>query len=106
MSDVKLSPEQYWRWRTTIAEMDHGNANYESGQLRYGHMLKDLEISRLSAVIYKQGQLQTLEEKRNLLKKEYENEKKKIEDELGVSLNNCVIDDIDFSVKSLDEQKT
>lgn len=96
----KLKASQYWEWRTSIVEMEMADKNLKFAQLQHECMLKDLEIARLRAAIFKTT-TQTLEDKKNLAKEEYEKYKTKLEASLGMSLSNCVINE-NFEVNKLD----
>lgn len=103
MTDPKLTPAEYWHWRTCIAEMQLAESNYKNADLRHGQMLRDIEISRLHALMFQKVNMNQLDEQHTLCKREYEKCKSNLEESLGVSLNGCVIDDVDFSVKKLEE---
>lgn len=98
-----LKPEMYWEWRCTINEMDLAKKECDVNYLKFEMMNKDLEIARLRTMLFKTG-LGVLQEKANLAKNEYEKMKAKIEAETGVSLNGCVIDDVTFEIKKLDQE--
>lgn len=103
MDNVRLSKEQYWKWRCYIAEMQTAEAHYNKAQHQYGQMLKDIEISRLNALLFQKSNMSALEEKHTLCKKDYEEVKAEVEKELGMSLNGCVIDDVTHEVKKIEE---
>ena len=100
-SDIKLSPELYWEWRCTINDVDGTKKDFDVGFLKHELMLKDQEIARLKSALFKSS-LTSLQEKANLAKNEYEKMKKKIEDKIGISLNDCTITDT-FEVKKLNQ---
>lgn len=99
---TSLKPEQYWKWRHCIEIMNHNNTKVKLGQLMMSFMDKDVEIQKLKLELYKLNRFKVLEEQAEDSKKEYEALKKEIEQEIGQSLNNCVIDDNTFEVKNLD----
>lgn len=99
-SGPKLRPELYWEWRCSINEMDLAKKEKDIGQLKLESMAKDLEIARLRAGMFKQS-LSSVEDKVVSTKNEYEKMKERIEKEINMSLNECVIDDITFEVKKL-----
>lgn len=98
---MKLKPEVYWEWRCTINEMDLAKKDLDVNTLKYEMMVKDQEISRLRSLIFKNS-LSHYQDKQILTKNEYEKMKKRIEEDLGMSLNNTVIDDITHEVKKLE----
>lgn len=104
MENPKLKPEQYWEWRFLINEMYVAEEKLKIGQLQLEMMNKDLEICRLRASLFKNS-LQSLDDKKGLTKKDYLEYKERLENELGVSLNNKVIDDISFEVRELENEQ-
>ena len=102
MDNPKLTPVQYWKWRFFISEMQLADRDLNNGALKYEMMLKDQEIYRLKCALFKTS-LNSLEDARNIAKKNYEEVKAEIEKKLGVSLSGCTIDDITFEVKKLEE---
>ena len=101
----RLKPEQYWEWRTTIAEMQLAERDFRIGNMQAENMTKDLEILRLKLSLFKNN-LDVLSSKRDAAKKEYDDMKKKLEGQLKISLSGCVIDDITFEVKRLEDAKS
>lgn len=102
MDNPRLKPEQYWEWRTSIAEMQLAEKDYKANQLQYGCILKDIEIAQLKANIYKNTTLNGSETKKKQLKEEYEKFRAKLESEIGMSLKNCTIDDVTFEIRQLE----
>jgi len=102
MENKKLKPARYWEWRTCIVEMQHAETKLKVSEMQYEMMLKDHEIARLKAALFKTT-LSSLKESKELAKKEYDKLKERIEKDLGISLNGCVIDDITFEIKKLEE---
>jgi predicted metal-binding transcription factor (methanogenesis marker protein 9) len=105
MEDKKLSPEQYYKWRNTISEMWLEESKLKEDGLRVIVMEKDAELSRLRTALYKSQTLNAQREKVSLARSEYERCKKELENQLGISLSGCVIDDVTFEVKMLEEEK-
>lgn len=99
---VKIKADQYWEWRTTVEEMDHSETKLKLIRMTHALMEKEIENQRLKSAMYK-AQIKTQEEQHALAKKNYQELKLRIEKKIGQSLNNCVIDDVTFEVKSLDE---
>lgn len=102
VTNPKLKPELYWEWRCTISEMDKAKKEFDIHFLKHEMMIKDIEIARLKTALYK-ANLNMYEEASNLAKKEYDSMKKRIEEEIGMSLNDTVIDDFSFEVKKLNK---
>lgn len=105
MSDEvkKLTPEQFWKWSNYIESMHHAETKLKCSQLMMNNMEKDVELQKLRNVVFRQQQVKSSEEKLSLKKAEYEEIKAQIEKELGLSLNGCVIDEVTFEVKKIDE---
>ena len=99
---AKLSPEQYWKWRTAASEMNSAaiEAKYKFQSFQMAE--KDIEIAKLRNVLYKQV-VQTYQDRANQSKVDYDELKAQLEVELGVSLKDAVIDDITFEIKPLED---
>lgn len=98
-----LTPAQYWEWRESIEEMFHAKTKAELSACKLSLMEKDIEISKLRSIIYKEtvkahGKLREDSAKR------YEMLRARLEGELGYSLADKVIDELTFEVK--EEPKT
>ena len=89
-SVAKMSPAQYWEWRTTVEEMNHAETKLK---------LKELEIKisdREAAIIdrerkIKSIQLQKLNENRDKIKSDYKVFQENLEKKLNVNLTDTVI---------------
>lgn len=97
----KLKAESYWKWRHKIEEMNHADTKLLMSRLQYSHMEKDLEIARLKTLQFKQT-IKMHEDNQTLAKKEYEDIKLELENEVGHSLNGFSIDDISYEVRKLE----
>ena len=103
MDDSKLTPEEYWEWMSSINLMgkrkaEIGQAEAESKAIGLEVQLKTLELKLHSKT--------RLEGVRNGLQdsiKGYEEIKSRIENRLGFSLNNKIIDEVTLEVKSAPE---
>lgn len=96
-----LTPEEYWEWRTTIAEWHKAKQDLMSRQLRLGMMEKDVEIARLKIALNKRD-IQDFEGTVTPFKEEYEKTKVRLEKRLGCTLDGCVIND-SFEVIKLED---
>lgn len=97
----KLTPEEYWEWRTTIAEMQNAEAEHRVNTLKAALMAKDIEISQLKLNSFK-AVIRSSEENKKAHDSEYKRFKGKLEERLGISLDNKVIDDLTFEVREID----
>lgn len=105
MNDINilgtLTPAEYWEWRTSVTELQKADFELKYKQCLLAMMEKDADIARLRMAIYKQ-ELVSFTDKVSSVKSDYDSYKKKLEDKLGYSLNNCVIDDVTFEVKKIE----
>ena len=102
MENPKIKPETYWEWRCCINEMHLAEEKKKFAELQSIGMTKDLDIMRLKAAMFR-ATLVSMEDTVKLTKVEYDKMKKRIEDEIGMSLNGCAIDDVTFEVRKLEE---
>ena len=96
-----LKPEEYWEWRTCIVEMQLEEEKLKTMRYALENKNKETEICKLNAALYSrvlEKQAATIED----VKKEYKKYKEKLEKNLGFSLENKVISDLDFSIKDID----
>lgn len=99
---MQLKESSYWKWRHKIEEMQHSETKLKVTRLSYSAMEKDLEIMRLKANAYQQI-VKAASDACSSLKKEYEDIKLQLEEEIGQSLNGCVIDDVTLEVKKIND---
>lgn len=98
----KLKPDVYWEWRCTIEELKTSKLNEKRVHLEKELKQKEIEINKLRLALFRE----TVASARKgvvAAEQEYEKMKQRIEDEIGMSLNGCVIDDISYEVKKLEE---
>ena len=97
---VRLKDAQYWKWRLTIEEMQHASTTRDLRNLECKY--KELEIQKETLhLIVLRGKLQEQVSAVAASKIEYDQIKNEIESDLGISLNNCVIDEQTWEVKKL-----
>lgn len=101
-NEKKLTKAEYWEWRTSITEWKCAEVALENSKLKSALMEKDAEIARLKIGLFSHT-LEPLKDKVNMLKEEYLSYKKKLEDRLGMSLNGCVIDEVTYEIRVLEE---
>lgn len=95
----RLTPEQYWEWRTTIAELDIAKKALEIANLQLSATAKDIEILSVKAQVFKSDVISSKKREVSDAELEYLNTKKRIEGLLGISLNGKLIDAATFEVK-------
>lgn len=101
----RLTPSEYWEWRTTISEMDEARERYLRIETELKVLQRDAEIVSLRAKLHQKTMVDSAKAGLQISKDEYERYKKALEERLGFSLNNKLIDDMTFEVKDLPEDK-
>lgn len=99
IENPRLTPEQYWEWRTTIAELEAAKKSHEVMQLQLASAKKDIEILTLKSQVFSQTQLKNYENAVKDAEKEYDAMKYRLEALLSISLNDKLIDAHTFEVK-------
>lgn len=101
----KIKPDMYWEWRCTIEELKNAKINEKRVHLEKELKQKEIEINKLRLAVFRET---VASARRSAIEaeKEYEKMKQRIEDEIGMSLNGCVIDDISYEVKKLEEEES
>lgn len=99
-----LKPEQYWYWRYLISDWKRGELEAKIELASNESMAKDIELLRLRQMLHK-NKVKNLIETATLLEKNYKDYKDTLEKDLGVTLNNTVIDDVTFEIKNISEEK-
>lgn len=97
----KLTSEQYWEWRTTVAEMRVAELEYKVANHQNSLLFKDVEISKFKAIIHGQTVVTNLLGKSEDAKNEYQKFRKELENKVGCSLEGKIIDD-SFVVRELE----
>lgn len=95
----KLTYEQYWEWRTTIAELEIAKKSQEIANLTLTSAKKDAEIAALKAQVYSLSQIKNAETALKSAQDEYTNTKNRLEAILNVSLNDKIIDATTLEVR-------
>lgn len=96
-----MPPALYWEWRTTNAEKQLAEKNYELHKalhvnLQQRHKLAELEVRANSP------RLQAAHSQVELMQKESDNMRDKIESELDIDFKDCVIGE-DLIIRKLDQ---
>lgn len=104
--NAKLTSEQYWNWRASVAELQTAKANYRASEFETRCLQLEAEIAQLKARIGLKIKLAEASAQIELHKEEYKRFKEKLEVEIGTSLSDKVIDDVTFEVKDLPNDKT
>jgi hypothetical protein len=101
---TNLSPAQYWEWRTTIMELEIAKEKTKSAQLEYKLLQKDAENLSIRTQLFLRTRMEAVKDEAGKAKAEYERFKQVLEEDLGQSLNNKVIDDVTFEVRELPDE--
>jgi len=101
---AKMTGAQYWEWRTTVEEMLHAKSKANIAQLKKQVLdLQAIELNlkaRLEAFVVKDATNHKEE-----VASDYQDFRKKLETQLGVSIENCSIDPINFEVIPLKQEE-
>ena len=100
IENPRLTYEQYWEWRTTIAELEIAKKSQEIANLTLSAAKKDADILALKAQVFSLTQLKTAEKDVKEAQEEYTITKNRLEALLNISLNDKVIDAATLEVKS------
>jgi len=99
-TDVSLSGEQYWHWRFSVEDLNHAKTRL---------LLYQTQIKLKEALVQKNSvEVSLLREKtKDYIKtvddtqEEYSTYLEKVENDLGVSLRECIIDPYTYQVKEI-----
>lgn len=99
----KLTEEQFWRWSHHIEELNHAKTKIQVSQAQVILQDKSIECEGLKKRLY-QAELTLKMQGYTTAESNYNQEKQKLEAELGLSLNNTVINTETREVKLLDDK--
>lgn len=97
----RLTPAEYWEWRTTIAEMQIAQLNFRVASLEVKLLAKDAEVIAARIKLHSVSAVGGTQKRLDEAKAEYARIKTALEGRLGVSLNQKVIDEVTYEVKDL-----
>ncbi len=100
-----LSPAQYWEWRTTVTELHLAQKDLEKAQAELKILQKETELCAVRAQLFQSIRTEATKLGVTAAQKEYERYTKVLEDCLGLSLKNKIIDDITYEIRELPDQK-
>jgi len=100
MKEMKLTPLQFWKWQSAVEEMNHGKTREVLILLELENQKLLIQNHQLKGSLLENKILKRKDLNRGL-ENRYKEVKKELEDELDVSLENCVIDPYNFSIKQL-----
>ena len=93
-----LKAEDYWEWRTTIEEMKQQELKVELTNTKQKLLDAELRCASLQNALFKHSINQVMIQ-RDKMKKDYDDNIKKLEDKYKISLKDCIIGDINYEVR-------
>lgn len=96
-----LTKEEYFEWRTTIAELWLAEEKAKVTALTSKVMQRDAELLQAKVQVFNLTEGQSSQKSLKEARAEYDRYKAILESALGVSLNDKVIDGSTFEVKSI-----
>ena len=100
----QLSPRDYWEWRTTVTEVEVERLKASVAELKFQALQKDLENSQLKMQIFRLTALKDSSDQFKTVKTGADKWKESLEGRLGFKLSGCIIDDVTFEVKRLEDE--
>lgn len=101
---AKLTNEEFWKWKAIIEELLHAKSKILLEQRFYEIMGLKIQIEKLKQEMYRE-KIQLAKSNYANIEKEYKSYKEELETKLNRSLNNCVINEISYEVRDMDEFK-
>lgn len=99
----KLTPAEYWEWRTTIADLEIAKEKMSKLVLELKLLQKEAEILNARQQLFQLTKLAAARENVKYAQHEYDRFKGELEKVVG-SLNDKMIDEFTFEIKDLPEQ--
>jgi thioester reductase-like protein len=100
-NELKLTAEEYYKWRFQIEVMKNAKLNEKLVDEELKNMELDIKLKQTLAVLMRRTRLEDAKKQVENCMGEYKTTKEKIEERLGISLNNMAIDDFTFEVRSI-----
>lgn len=97
----KLTPAQYWEWRTTIAELEIKKEKLEREKLSLQLMNRDTELLAVRTQLFLRTRMESAANAVKDAQTEYDRFKGVLEKSVGQSLNNKLIDEITYEIKEV-----
>lgn len=101
---AKLTPAQYWEWRTSVEEKSHEDTRVRVAQLR--QQIAELQVSeaKLRAQLAANDVKEALMHQKRITD-DYHAFRMKLETELGVGLRGCTINPYSYEVSLHDTEE-
>jgi hypothetical protein len=100
--DRCIRPALYWEYRCTLEELKVATLEQKRKILERDNMRKDMEIQQLKLVAFSKT-IQNAAQSKVEAEKELARIRDIIESEVGMELKNCVIDEVTYEVRTIDE---
>jgi len=97
----QIPPVQYWKWRLSIEEMQHSDTRREVTMMHFRLKEKEIENNTMQLSFLRNKIKEKIADQEKY-KTEYDTIVKEIEEELNLTLKDCIIDEYTFEVKKLD----
>jgi len=101
----KITPEDYWRLRAEMAELQMEDIRLEAMNAKLECLLKNAQIATIEADLFRVKNLQRQKAHRELVKKECDDFTVALEKKLKISFKNCDIDPVTFEVIEIGQDK-
>jgi hypothetical protein len=99
----QLTEPQYLAWQLKLAKIEVKEANLKAAQMQHAMILKDLELNKLKAELFKHNAIQSLGDQVVKLREEYQKFLDEHEKVAGYSLRGMLINEDTYEVfKELD----
>lgn len=95
----RLTSAQYWEWRTTISERECAEEKLKKTLLEVKLLQKESELFSANSRIYLLSNVSNAKKEVEKANAEYERFKKVLEEYIGESLNDKMIDEITYEIK-------
>jgi hypothetical protein len=102
----QLTAAEYWEWRQTISDVELAKHKMQNATLELKLMQKEAEMIAIKQQLFRLTKVSAIQESLKAAQKEYDRYKLAIENKVGQSLSNKMIDDFTFEIKPLPEDPT
>jgi hypothetical protein len=99
--ELKLTPEEYWKWMSSIENMGRRKAELSLAHIESKMMVLEYQNKMMQIQLHNKTRLEPAKVAVETSNGDYKLLKSNIEDRLGISLNDKVIDDVSYEVKDL-----
>lgn len=100
-----LTPEEYWEWRTGVAELQLADSRVKHCQSDMKCLEHEALIVQLKSRLYAATNFRSARDGMSEAKNEYAKFKKVLEERTGISLENKVIDGVNFEIKDIPKEE-